>query len=139
MATAGTIHREMMDAWNHRDFDAVRSLLHDEYTYTGGDGKEMTGPDVGVQVAKAYAAAFPDGNAEVKTTYVQGDVGISEFEVTGTHQGNLMGVAPTGKRLSIVVCNIIEMRDGKVYREREYIDTGAMWAQLGVRELPASS
>ncbi len=139
MATAETIHREMLDIWNRRDFEAMRSMFHDKYSYTGGDGQVMTGPDSGIQVAKGYATAFPDGRAEVKTTYVQGDVAVCEFQVTGTHQGDLMGVAPTGKRISIVVCNVIEMRQGKIHREREYVDTGAMWAQLGVRELPASS
>jgi steroid delta-isomerase-like uncharacterized protein len=137
MVTAETIHRQMCDAWNRRDFDAVRSLLHPEYTYMGGDGKELTGgPDTGVNVAKAYAAAFPDGRLEISATYAQGNAAVSELRATGTHQGSLMGIAPTGKRVDFVLCNVVELRDGKVYREREYFDVLHMWEQLGVLKAP---
>ena len=57
----------------------MRSLLHPEYSYTGGDGKELTGgPDTGVAIAQAYAAALPDGTVEVRSTYVQGNTAICE-------------------------------------------------------------
>ena len=136
MATGETIHKEMMDAWNRRDFDAFRSLLHDGYTYVGGDGQELVGPDAGTEVAKGYATAFPDGHAEVTMTCVQGDTVVGEFRVKATHGGDLMGVAPTGRSVDIRVCNVIELRDGKVYREREYFDSMPMWVQLGVLKQP---
>ena len=132
MATPETIHKTMIDAWNRRDFEMMRDLLHAQYTYTGGDGKELTGgPDAGVAVAKAYAAALPDGRAEVHSTYVQGNTAICEFRVRGTHQGELMGVSATDKPVDVTVCNIIELRDGKVYREREYVDGAAILTQIG--------
>ncbi len=83
-----------------------------------------------------YAAAFPDGHIEVRATYVQGDTAVSEFRATGTHRGELMGIPPTGKRVSLVICNVMEVRDGKVYREREYFDGSSMLAQLGVLTSP---
>lgn len=137
MATPETIHRLYIDAWNRRDFAAMRNLLHPQYTYTGGDGKELTGgPDTGLNIAKMYAAAFPDGRIEVRATYVQGDTAVSEFRATGTHRGELMGIPPTGKRVNLVICNVMEVRDGKVYRERDYFDATAMLAQLGVLTSP---
>jgi steroid delta-isomerase-like uncharacterized protein len=137
MATPQTVHKQMIEAWNRRDFDAIRDLLHPQYTYTGGDGKEVTGgPDVGLRIAKTYAAAFPDGRLEVRATYVQGDTAVAELHATGTHQGELMGIAATGKRAEIVVCNVLELRDGKIYREREYMDMLSMFTQLGVMQPP---
>ena len=139
MATAETIHRQLVDAWNQRDFEEMRNLLHPEYTYTGGDGKELTGgPDTGLHIAKMYAAAFPDGRIQVRATYPHGDTAISELRATGTHGGELMGIAATGRPVDLVICNVIELRDGKVYREREYVDTAAMLAQIGV-ETPAQT
>ena len=44
----------------------------------------------------------------------------------------LMGLAPTGRKVAIPVCNVIEVRDGKVYAEREYFDSANLMAQLGV-------
>lgn len=140
MATAETIHRQLVEAWNTRDFEAMRDLLHSGYTFTGGDGKELAGgPDTGLNIAKAYAAAFPDGRIEVRATYPHGDTAISELRATGTHGGDLMGIAPTGRPIELVICNVIELRDGKVYREREYFDTAAMLAQIGVAVSPAQT
>jgi steroid delta-isomerase-like uncharacterized protein len=132
MTTPETVHKTMIDAWNRRDFETMRNMLHAEYSYTGGDGKELSGgPDTGVAVAQAYAAALPDGRAEVRSTYVQGNTAISEFRVRGTHRGELLGVSATEKPVDITVCNIVELRDGKVYREREYVDGAAILTQIG--------
>ena len=80
MATAETVHREMLDAWNRRDFDGMRALFHADYTYVGGDGQTQSGgPDMGIDIARGYAAAFPDGRAEVKSTMVQGNSAISHW------------------------------------------------------------
>ena len=82
MATGETLHKEMLDAFNRRDFEAFRNLLHDDYTYTGGDGVALVGPDAGVEVAQGYATAIPDGRAEITMTCVQGDTLVCEFRVT---------------------------------------------------------
>ena len=132
MASAAQIHQQMMNAWNARDFDTMRSLLHPDYTYTGGDGKEVSGPDAGIAIARMYAASFPDGRVEVRRVYTQGDTAVAEFVARGRHGGELMGIAPTGKAVEIHICNIMELRDGKVYREREYFDMLTMLTQLGV-------
>jgi len=140
MASAADIHREFADAFNRRDFEKIRSLFHPQYSYTGGDGQEMTGgPDVGIGVTQMYASAFPDARLEVKRVYVQGDTAIGEMAYSGTHKGELMGIAPTGKRVQGPICNVIEVRDGKIYREREYFDMMHMMVQLGVVQAPAGA
>jgi ketosteroid isomerase-like protein len=140
MATAHDIHRELLSAWNARDFDRYRALLHPEYSYTGSDGREMPGgPEVGVGVARMFATAFPDGKTTLTRVYVQGDVAVAEFKATGTFKGELMGMAPTGKSMTLPVCNVIELRDGKAYREREYMDMLAMMTQVGAAPAPGGA
>jgi steroid delta-isomerase-like uncharacterized protein len=136
MATTNEIHRQFVDAWNRRDWDSLRNLLHSEYRYTGPDGKEFIGPEEGLKISRTYATAFPDGKLEIKNIYVAGNVQIAEFRATGTHKGDLKGIAPTNKPFDITVCNVIEVRDGKAYREREYFDMLTLMAQLGVVQPP---
>ena len=62
-----------------------------------------------------------------------------EFIGKGTHNGDLMGVAPTGRHVSLPVCNVIEIRDGKILAEREYMDVMTMMAQLGQVPSPATA
>ena len=140
MSTVASIHNDIATLWNRRDFDALRKLYHPNYTYTGGDGKEMAGgPDVGVQVAQMYATAFPDATLEVKSVYTQGSTAVGEMVGRGTHNGSLMGIAPTGKPVEVPICNVIEMRNGKIYREREYLDMASILTQIGVLHAAAAA
>jgi steroid delta-isomerase-like uncharacterized protein len=137
MSSAQNVHREFAEAWNRRDFTAIRSLLHPEYTFMGGDGKQMTGgPDLGVQISQMYAAAFPDAKLVVNEVFVQGDTAIAEMTGRGTHKGDFLGHASTNKPVEITFCNIVELRDGKVYREREYLDAAHILTQIGVLSAP---
>ena len=139
MANVSDIHRQILDAWNRRDWDTFRSLLHPDYSYVGPDGKEQNGPEAGLSVAKMYANAFPDGKAEVKNTFVTGSTAVCEFVARGTQKGELKGIKPTGRRVDINICNVIELRDGKIYREREYMDMLTMMVQLGVVQPPGAT
>ena len=69
---------------------------------------------------------------EVRKVYVQGDTAVAEMVARGTHKGPLMGIPPTNKTVEITICNVAEVRDGKLYREREYMDMLHMLSQLGV-------
>jgi len=66
-------------------------------------------------------------------------VAVAELVFRGTHTGELMGIAPTGRRVELNVCNVMGIRDGKVYREREYYDAMAMMVQLGVATPPGEA
>jgi steroid delta-isomerase-like uncharacterized protein len=136
MASPSDVQREYLEAWNKRDFEKMKTLLHANYSYTGPDGKEQTGPDAGLKVARMWATAFPDGKVEIKKTMGQGDITIAEFIGRGTHNGELMGVKPTGKPMEIRICNVMETRDGKIYREREYMDMLTLMSNLGAVKLP---
>lgn len=133
MARASEIHNEIARAWNSRDFKQIRTLLHPEYTFTGSDGKELPGgPEGGLSVAQMFASAFPDGVLEVKRVYTQGDTAIAEMIGRGTQRGEFLGVPATNRRAEVTICNVMELRDGKVYREREYMDMLSIMNQLGV-------
>jgi len=140
MADIAALAREYLESWNRRDFARWRELLHPEYTYIGGDGQVQKGPQVGLDLGDMYAKAFPDGKIEIKHIHVVGDsVAIAEFVARGTHEGELMGIAPTGRKMELPVCMLIEARDGKIYAEREYMDMMHMMVQLGVVPAPATA
>ncbi len=136
--SAADIARASMDAWNRRDFAAMRGLMHRDYSYTGGDGQEQKGQDAGIAVAEMFATAFPDGRIDIVRVTETADTAIAEFVGRGTHRGDLMGIAPTGKTIAIPVCDVMEIRDGKIYREREYIDFMTLMVQLGVAPAPVA-
>ncbi len=137
MATTSSIHHELAQAWNNRDWNKLRELHHDEFTAIATDGRQLGGgPDAAVAEGRMWAEAFPDGKVEVRRVYTQGNTSIGEMVGRGTQTGTFMGVAPTGKRVEIHYCTVLDLRDGKVQRQREYIDTGAILTQIGVFTVP---
>jgi steroid delta-isomerase-like uncharacterized protein len=132
---AATLQREMFAAFERRDLDRVRELAHPDYTYTGTDGVEHAGIEAGVAVLELYTTAFPDLSFEVRASHAPSDdVAILEIVARGTHTGPLGDIPPTGRRGEVPGCNVVEMRDGKIYRERDYFDTQAILQQLGLAE-----
>jgi steroid delta-isomerase-like uncharacterized protein len=132
MADAAAIHLEMLEKVNKRDIAGFREMLHPEYTYLGSDGVEHQGPDAGVNQVETFVNAFPDLTLTTRSHHATGDISTIEFTGRGTHTAELAGIPPTGKTIDVIVCDVIEVRDGKVYREREYYDQLTMMQQLGV-------
>jgi len=137
MTDPASIARQYLEAAPRRDFDKCRELFHREYSYTGGDGRRQEGAEAGIAGADMVTAAFRGVRLEINKTHVTGDVVIVEFIARGTHQGELMGIAPTGRNVSLPACIVLEIRDGKIYAEREYFDMAHLMQQLGVAAGPA--
>jgi steroid delta-isomerase-like uncharacterized protein len=138
MADVASIHREMFDVVQHRDLTRLRDLYHSEYTYRGPDG-EQGDTEAGVAVAEAYLSAFPDLAFTVEHQFTPDETtSVIELTARGTHQGELEGIAPTGRAIELVGCNVIEVVDGKIRREREYFDSMSLMVQLGVIEAPGT-
>jgi len=138
MSDVASIARDYLEAWNRRDWARWRELFHPEYSYTGGDGQQQKGPEVGLAVGQMFATAFPDGRLDIQRIHAVGDVAIAEFIARGTHKGDLMGVGPTGRSMTLPVCTILEVREGKIWAEREYMDMLHLMQQLGVAPTPAT-
>lgn len=124
----------MLRAWKDRDWDALRGKLHRDYVYIDPTGERVAGVEEGLKAAwSSFADAFPDGDYEITGVYADGETVVSEFRVTGTHQGELLGVAPSGNRVEFDICNVMQLRDGQVITERDYVDTKGLLAQLSAR------
>jgi len=132
MGSPADIAREYLEAWNRRDWKAFREVLDDQYTYTGGDGQLKRGPEAGMAVGQMFANAFPTGRIDLRQLHTAGDTAIVEFTGSGTHTGDLMGIAPTRHQMSMNVCTVLTVRGGKIVSEREYMDMAHMMRQLGV-------
>ena len=132
MSTASELFNDYMKAILAQDWAKMESLLHPQYTYTGSTGQEEPGAAAARAQAEPLVTAFPDVQFDIRVEHTAGDTSVFEFVATGTHKGDLMGIAPTGKSISMPVCNVIEVRDGKIYREREYYDIMHLMTQLGV-------
>lgn len=83
--------------------------------------------------------AFPDFKATIEHLIAEEDKVILHMKWTGTHQGEFMGVAPTGKSISINVIDIIAIDDGRFTEHWGVMDRMTMMQQLGVIPAPVES
>lgn len=117
------------------DFQKIELLYHGKYFYTGSDGNRHIGPDVRFDVAGLSLNAFPDLSYEIKEMFQSGNIVITEFLIKGTHLGEIMGIPATNRKIAVPACNIIEIREGRIYSEREYFDKAYLMQQLGVIDI----
>ena len=80
-----------------------------------------------------FKYAFPDGRAEIKDMLADGDKVVTRFIWHATHEGEFMGVAPTGKKVSINVIDVFLIKNGKLLERWGVEDNLSMWQQLGVQ------
>ncbi len=76
--------------------------------------------------------AFPDQQWVTEEQLTDGDKVVSRFTFYGTHQGDFMGVAATGRRVAVKGVVIDRVVDGKWKDSRILMDNLALLQQLGV-------
>ena len=136
MTDTATLAREFGEAWNRRDWDHWRAVLHPEAYYVSPDGQRHEGPEAALAGGQMWAEALPDAHVEIQGVYASGDTVTMEQFARGTHTGELMGIPPTNRQAAFPVCHVLEVRDGKISAWRFYGDLLTLLTQLGVVQLP---
>ena len=90
-----------------------------------------------------FRSAFPDFEMEIVELIAEGDMVVGHFKCSGTHRGEWLGVAATGRRFERVdEVYLFRVRDGKLVAATGVEDNLTRLRQLGIRigdEPPASA
>jgi steroid delta-isomerase-like uncharacterized protein len=130
------IRRFIDEVINNGNFSVLDQLVQPNYVYRSPD-QQLDGPEALERLLAAYRAAFPDLRVRIDDLVNGGDKVVICVTLTGTHEGDLMGIAPTGKPVNISGMILSRFQDGKIVEEYEILDMLAMFQQLGVVSLPA--
>jgi steroid delta-isomerase-like uncharacterized protein len=77
-----------------------------------------------------FRDAFPDIEVEIDELVADGERVAVATTFTGTHQGELMGVAPTGRRVSVTGIDVVRVAGGKIVEHRGLTDIVGLMRQL---------
>lgn len=80
----------------------------------------------------AMLAAFPDMQVQVEDVFAEGDKLVTRWSVRGTHQGEMMGIPPTGKQISVGGIAIDRFESGQSVEHWEVFNQMSLMQQLGV-------
>ena len=93
---------------------------------------DATGAELLKQVWAMLFRVYPDIHLTVDDVIAEGDKVVARNTITGTHQGEFMGVAPTGKSVTYNEIFIFRFADGRVVETWGVVDVYAQMKQIGV-------
>lgn len=127
-----TTMRRIYDLINAGDIDGFGAVVADtfvEYEVTPGLPPNKEGL---LDFFRMMIAAFPDLRMVPEDVIGSGDKVVARVRASGTHKGEFMGMAPTGKRIEVAVIDIMRFgADGQVVEHWGLSDQMAMMQQLG--------
>ncbi len=125
------IIRRWFEAENKKDLSQIEDIVApDFFDHT----HQLKGVEEYKQRFNMFIKAFPDFHETIEDIIAEGDRVWVHFKFSGTHTGEYLGLAPTGKKIAVEVVDIFRMVDGKVVEEWEIADALDLLKQLGVIE-----
>src|SRR5215207_4080022 len=90
--------RRLQDELNRKNYAALEELIAADFVHRNpADPNMARGPAGMRKLYETWQAAFPDGQQRVEDQIAEGDKVVTRWGFRGTHQGELFGLAPTGK------------------------------------------
>lgn len=109
---------EHTDAWNSHDVDRLMGLFADDCVFEASSGQEFDGHrfEGRAQVRAAFVQvldSMPDANwGGGRHFVISDDYGVSEWRLTGTLHD--------GKRIDVLGCDFLTVRDDKIVRKNSF-------------------
>ena len=125
------IRRIVEDLWHKKTSALIDELYAPTYVLHSPDGV-LRGPAGYRRLYTVYTTAFPDIRFTIEDMVAEGDKVATHYTVRGTHTGDLRGIAPTRKQVTVMGTGIHRVAGGQVVEERSVWDTLSLMQQLGV-------
>lgn len=126
------LHRYIREVWEKQNPAAVKEFLASNYRrHTSPDAAPLTLDDQ-VQRLIGFRTAFPDIQIVVEEVIAEGDHIAFRSTMRGTHRGELLGIAPTGKQVTVGLVDVIRVENGKFVEQWGGPDLFDLLRQLGV-------
>ena len=130
------IAKAQIVAYNQKDWNAVTAVLAPGCVYDEvATHQRVQGVNDILTAWRGWATALPDSNASFDHVSVSGNTVTLELTWRGTHNGPLQTpggpLPPSGRKIEIRACQVVDVADGRVQAVRHYFDMATMLQQLG--------
>ncbi len=137
-ANKAFVRRFYEDIFNQRNLALVDELCTTNHVFHNPP-TTLHGREEFKQLLSLYITAFPDARFTVEDSIAEGDRVASRYTFRGTHQGKLMGIAPTGKQVTVTGIIINRIAGGQSAEGWLNFDALGMLQQLGVVPPPGQA
>lgn len=126
------IRRWMEECYNQGNMAIADELIAANYVNHSAPLGQAPGLEGEKQYATMIRRAYPDFYMTIEEQVAEGDKVVTRYTARGTHEGEFMGIPPTGKQITVTGIHIHRLVGGKVVEGwSEFDQLGAM-QQLGV-------
>lgn len=119
------------EVWNNKNLAVVDELVASNFVFHNSV-QTLYGPDGFKQFATTYHNAFPEAHFTVEDAIAEGDTVALRWSARAVHKGELLGIAPTGKEVTVTGITISLISDGKSVESWGEFDALGMLQQIGV-------
>lgn len=130
-----TARRWYQGVFNEGNLDLIPELFTSNFV-DHDPVNPLPGQDGIRQVVGLYRGAFPDLHITIEDWIAEGDKIVTRFKAQGTHSGPLMGIAPTGKQVTVTGIDILGFEHGKISEHWGNRDDLGMLQQVGAIPAP---
>lgn len=124
--------RYIEEVWNKGNLALIDELFTPDHINHSPNAGQMAGPEGLKQLIASFRHAAPDLHFTIDDMLAEGDRVVTRWTAQGTHQGELMGVPPTGKRITVTAIVIDRIVDGRFVEHWAGRDDLGMYQQLGL-------
>ena len=119
--------------WNGNNPEAADELVHEAYTIHDRElAAEMEGPDLYKALASRTREIFPDMEFTVEEMISSGEKVALRWTMTGTHEGPMFGVEPTGRQVELTAIEMNRFVEGNLIETWTQSDQLGLMQQLGI-------
>ncbi len=125
--------RFLEEAFNEGNLGVVDEIVASDYVLhdPASPEGELRGPEGVKGFVQMYRSAYPDTDITVEEQIAEGDRVVSRWTARGTHQGELLGVPPSGNRVEVSGITIDRFSGGKFAESWTSYDALGMLQQIG--------
>lgn len=132
--------RLFSEVWNKGDAGVVDELVAGNVVNRDpSNPSDVIGTGAYKQLVSTYRTAFPDIHFTIDDLIAEGDKAVCRWTARGTHRGDLLGIAATGKQLTNTGISIVRFEGGKAVEIWVNRDALGLMQQLGVVQPPGES
>lgn len=131
------VHRFTEELWNGRDLSVADDIIDPscvthQLRSSSRSLEFVRGPETLKAHVGEFLAAFPDLRLEVEQQIAEDDLVVSWCVFRATHNGNWLGIPPTGR--SVVIRSVVTHRihSGKIVEDWVLSDFYGVFADLGL-------
>ena len=123
------MRRFIEEVWNKGNLAVADEVFHPQASSPSAP-QLPRGPQAVRDIATMFRTAFPDFHITIEDIIAEANMVVGRFTQGGTHRGEFMGIAPTGRTVSFTEIGVLRIEGGQVVESWYETDLLGLSSQL---------